>query len=467
MSTDLDLLAQYCLTRSREAFDAIVERHGPMVHRVGMRILRDRHDADDVVQLTFIQLSQKPETAYPQVAGWLHRVAQNTAKNLRRSQVSRARREEAKVRAMVATQIDDEGELREEIDAALDRLPPTLREAVILHYLEGRDYGETARISGCSEEAVRKRSQRGLRQLREVLAGRGVICGLAGLTAFFAAESAASAAVPAGVVGALGHAVATPSAPATAAKAAATGSAGAKLAAVAVAAALAGGALVHAVNPGDVRGWVGLGRAPAAAIPIPTSRPGFTALSLKEAATVSSTRPIFRSEAKGADVLELPFWGELTAMGIPFQVDDPRGGSARNVIVLHGPEGDLCRELPGRASVRCGLAARAIHLLSGVSGWGYPHNKDKTVSLVVRLRYEGGGVEDHPLLNGVHFADYSHKFTHHVPGSKQALWLKHGHQMRYLAITPGRGLTIEQIEFIKGDDRTAPVVMAVTVEAAV
>ncbi len=38
MSMDLDLLAQYCLTRSREAFDAIVGRHGPIVHRVGMAV---------------------------------------------------------------------------------------------------------------------------------------------------------------------------------------------------------------------------------------------------------------------------------------------------------------------------------------------------------------------------------------------------------------------------------------------
>ena len=38
-------------------------------------------------------------------------------------------------------------------------------------------------------------------------------------------------------------------------------------------------------------------------------------------------------------------------------------------------------------------------------------------------------------------------------------------QVRYLAITPARRDVIESIEFVKGDDRTAPVVVAVTVEA--
>jgi RNA polymerase sigma factor (sigma-70 family) len=115
MNSDLDLIAHFRDTRSREAFDALVARHGPMVHRVGMRVLRDRHDADDVVQLTFIQLLQHPDSAYPQVTGWLHRVAKNTAKNLRQSRVSRTRRESTKVRMMVADQLSDEecSELRE------------------------------------------------------------------------------------------------------------------------------------------------------------------------------------------------------------------------------------------------------------------------------------------------------------------------------------------------------------------
>jgi hypothetical protein len=51
-----------------------------------------------------------------------------------------------------------------------------------------------------------------------------------------------------------------------------------------------------------------------------------------------------------------------------------------------------------------------------------------------------------------------------VPGSKPALRLKGGGQLRHLAIIPGRWWAIERIEFLGGDDRTAPVVMAVTVE---
>jgi hypothetical protein len=199
----------------------------------------------------------------------------------------------------------------------------------------------------------------------------------------------------------------------------------------------------------------------------PAARARFVALGLKDAATVASSEPIFRGNAEQhTDGLISPFWGEFTTLGIPFRVEDPHEGSVRNVIVLHGPMGDLSRQMPKSVSVPCGAPAKAIHLLSGVSGWGFPYGfpreRGKTVSMIVRLHYAGGGVEDHPLLNGVHFTDW--KTLDDVPGSKRALVLKGLHQMRYLAIVPERTEPIQRIEFLKGPDRTAPAVMAVTVE---
>ena len=40
-----------------------------------------------------------------------------------------------------------------------------------------------------------------------------------------------------------------------------------------------------------------------------------------------------------------------------------------------------------------------------------------------------------------------------------------GQQVRYLSIHPERPDPIKEIEFVKGDDKTAPLVMAVTVES--
>ena len=110
----------------------------------------------------------------------------------------------------------------------------------------------------------------------------------------------------------------------------------------------------------------------------------------------------------------------------------------------------------------CNAPAKAVHLLSGVSGWGFPLGEKGSTSLVVRLHYEGGKTEDIPLRNGEHFADYIRRVD--VPGSQFAFSLR-GQQIRYLSVEPSRPDKIESIELIKGSDETAPVVMAITVEA--
>lgn len=73
-----------------------------------------------------------------------------------------------------------------------------------------------------------------------------------------------------------------------------------------------------------------------------------------------------------------------------------------------------------------------------------------------------GDIEDHELRNGEHLSDYIRRVD--VPQSQFAFDLD-GRQLRYLAVHPRRVETIETIELVKGPDATAPVVMAVTVEA--
>ncbi|MEZ6077523.1 MAG: hypothetical protein R3C56_18195 [Pirellulaceae bacterium] len=79
------------------------------------------------------------------------------------------------------------------------------------------------------------------------------------------------------------------------------------------------------------------------------------------------------------------------------------------------------------------MLVKRLHLLSGVSGWGFPFDDDKSTSMIVRFQYADGQTEDHRLLNGVHFADYIRRVD--VPESTFAYDLN-GQQVRYLAIEP-------------------------------
>jgi hypothetical protein len=146
---------------------------------------------------------------------------------------------------------------------------------------------------------------------------------------------------------------------------------------------------------------------------------------------------------------------------IPFQLIDPQGKRIPNIVLLNGPRGTIPPSMPKSVTIPCNTPVNAIHLLSGVSGWGFPAHGDKSVTMTVRLHYAGGQTEDHPLLNGVHFADYIRRVD--VPGSEFAM-MTGGQQLRHITLKPKSDQLIESIELIKGDDPTAPIVAALTIE---
>jgi len=192
-----------------------------------------------------------------------------------------------------------------------------------------------------------------------------------------------------------------------------------------------------------------------------TQRGKYLPLPLEKAATVVSVRGMFYSEQAPVERLVFDDWSPKTVEGVPFVLVDPQGGRVPNAVLLYGPQGTLPPRMPRSVKLPCNTAARAIHLLGGVSGWGFPLGEQGSVSMIVRLHYADGQTEDHPLRNGEHLADYIRRVD--VPGSKFAFDLR-GRQVRYLAITPARSETIAAIELVKGEDATAPVVMALTVE---
>ncbi|HKI19170.1 MAG TPA: c-type cytochrome, partial [Isosphaeraceae bacterium] len=195
-----------------------------------------------------------------------------------------------------------------------------------------------------------------------------------------------------------------------------------------------------------------------------TQQGKYLPLDLRKVATMVSTQGMFYDSGSELERLAFGDWSTKTVDGVPFVLVDPQGSRVPNVILLYSPQGSFPPRMPRSIELPCHATARTIHLLSGVSGWGYPGGRKGSVSLVVRLHYAGGATEDHALENGVHFADYIRVVD--VPGSKLAFKLNGQQQIRYLAVTPGKKEPIERIELVKGPDRTAPLVMAVTVEVA-
>jgi hypothetical protein len=154
-------------------------------------------------------------------------------------------------------------------------------------------------------------------------------------------------------------------------------------------------------------------------------------------------------------------WAPRTVEGVPFMFLDPQEGRTRNAILLHGPIGKVPPRMPRSVKLPCNMPLKAVHLLSGVSGWGFPASRRGSTSMIVRFHYADGQTEDHRLVNGEHFSDYIGR--NDVPKSKFAFDMT-GKQVRYLAVSPNKQAAIKEIELVKGRDQTAPVVMAATLE---
>ena len=195
-----------------------------------------------------------------------------------------------------------------------------------------------------------------------------------------------------------------------------------------------------------------------------TQKGKYVPLPLDRVATVVTTKGMFFDEAGVAERLVFADWKAKTFNGVPFALVDPRGDTTKNAVMLYGPNGTRAPTMPKSVTLSYGGKAKAVHLLSGVGGWNYPAIPKGSVSLKVRFVYDDGKTEEHELVNGVHFADYIRRVD--VPGSQFAFAMRGGQQVRYLAVTPRRpDAVIRAIEFVKGADASAPVVMAVTVES--
>jgi RNA polymerase sigma factor (sigma-70 family) len=93
--TDLELLQQFATKRDESSFAALVERHGPLVWNVCHRVLRDRDDAEDAFQATFLVLPRRASFVCKKeaIGSWLYGVAYPTALSQKRAAQRRRRRE--------------------------------------------------------------------------------------------------------------------------------------------------------------------------------------------------------------------------------------------------------------------------------------------------------------------------------------------------------------------------------------
>ena len=149
------------------AFEVAVERHGDTIFRLAYSYLKNRADAEDVMQETLLKLYRagEPFESPEHQRYWLVRVAVNECKKLLRSPW---RRRTDPLEAAPETAVWDspaQSELFQQVMA----LPTKYRAAIYLYYYEGYAVREIAALMGANPSTVQTWLMRARGQLKKNL----------------------------------------------------------------------------------------------------------------------------------------------------------------------------------------------------------------------------------------------------------------------------------------------------------
>ena len=170
-----EALVRATLAGDEEAFAELGRRYARLVFATCLRETQNRSLAEDAAQGVFLLLSQKAVSLQrlDSLAGWLYTAARHVSRNLLKQE---RRRERIEVRAMedALSQPNPGNPLWEQIEphfhAALDRLKPADRTAILLRYVQDESLAEVGTRLGIPENTARMRIHRAMEKLRAHLA---------------------------------------------------------------------------------------------------------------------------------------------------------------------------------------------------------------------------------------------------------------------------------------------------------
>ncbi len=180
-------LVQRCLRGEGAAWEELVRRHTRRVYNLSYRFTSNRQEAEDLSQEVFLRI-YRTLGSYRSVNGQFTTWLSSVTRNLLIDHYRRTRRDRItdsiddsmphlEQKESAARRPDDlalAGELSSQVQGALAKLSPELREAVILRDLQGLDYREIQQVLSVPEGTVKSRINRGRIELARLLEQIGV-----------------------------------------------------------------------------------------------------------------------------------------------------------------------------------------------------------------------------------------------------------------------------------------------------
>ena len=177
---------------SAKNFDTLYKDHVDLMYRFAHRLCGEPEAAKDLVQETFLNAYRGFDKfrGDAQISTWLYTIASRACLRMRRRRKGAPERELSLEEFIPASdgefrlQIPIEGlspeaalqnkQLREALDAAINRLPKKYKMVLVLRDMEGLSAKEVGAIMGLNERAVKSRLHRARLFVRRELSARGL-----------------------------------------------------------------------------------------------------------------------------------------------------------------------------------------------------------------------------------------------------------------------------------------------------
>jgi RNA polymerase sigma-70 factor, ECF subfamily len=176
---DAQLVAR-SLKQDQEAFGQLIDRHASAIVNLAYRMIGDRAEAEDLAQEAFLAAYKALGTfrADSKFSTWLYRIASNKCKDWLRVKRPGHGQQDVDIDETLDVQLADgrtpEGllsqqQVAQELEQAIQRLPPLYREAFLLKHVEGLSYEEMEEILGVNGDTLKMRVYKGRQQLSREL----------------------------------------------------------------------------------------------------------------------------------------------------------------------------------------------------------------------------------------------------------------------------------------------------------
>lgn len=173
--SDADVVARV-IDGDKQQFEHLVRRYQHVLYRHAVSIVLDHDTAADMVQDAFVRayLNLRECRDTSRFRAWLFRTLRNrcfdhlkaaSRRNVSLDEIEPIPLDEADGPAALA----ERSEVRTAIRRALATLPPVLREAFVMHYVDGMSYETMGELLGASISAIKMRALRAREALSSAL----------------------------------------------------------------------------------------------------------------------------------------------------------------------------------------------------------------------------------------------------------------------------------------------------------